>query len=371
VVSPPLGRDATDCTGVTLAPGEYCSVQVAFAPTAAGSYDGALDVADDAPGSPHRLALHGFAPAPTPAAATSTPAPAVSKVPAVTPTPFAFKAPAIVKACYPDGVELGDTVHPSALVHARVSAGGSPTDVTFIFGPRSGGAPNYAFKSASPLPMSGTDFLWMEQSVQALTGLSTTGGGKWFGLELNRDYDYTAVAKNATGITQGQNCQFHTPASSDGVLPPVFATPKIRLDGTTRLVLRNNGDAKYLTLSTVVDAAVLPPDTALRDAQDAQARLCDKLPTIDQQACLVRAYSDPEAKSSARRKRPLVLASKLKRNLKAGTMTVTLTPPRRAVKALKKLKPAQLDKLLRSAKLHVTYQPRKGKKVVYDQDVTR
>jgi PKD repeat protein len=53
-------RIASDgCGGVTVAPGQACTVGVAFAPTAAGPASGSLAVEDDASGSPHTVALDG------------------------------------------------------------------------------------------------------------------------------------------------------------------------------------------------------------------------------------------------------------------------------------------------------------------------
>jgi hypothetical protein len=48
-----------NCTGVTLTPGQTCSVTVTFAPTVVGSMPGAITVSDTAAGSPHVVSLSG------------------------------------------------------------------------------------------------------------------------------------------------------------------------------------------------------------------------------------------------------------------------------------------------------------------------
>ena len=48
-----------NCTGAVLNPGQSCSVQVVFRPTATGPLQAQLSFATDAPGSPHVVALYG------------------------------------------------------------------------------------------------------------------------------------------------------------------------------------------------------------------------------------------------------------------------------------------------------------------------
>jgi hypothetical protein len=47
------------CSNAAVAPGASCTIQVAFAPTATGPASGTLSIPDDAPGSPHTVALSG------------------------------------------------------------------------------------------------------------------------------------------------------------------------------------------------------------------------------------------------------------------------------------------------------------------------
>jgi Abnormal spindle-like microcephaly-assoc'd, ASPM-SPD-2-Hydin len=48
-----------NCTGVTLTPGQACTVTVAFVPTVVGSIPGVVTVYDTAPGAPHLVTLSG------------------------------------------------------------------------------------------------------------------------------------------------------------------------------------------------------------------------------------------------------------------------------------------------------------------------
>jgi centrosomal CEP192-like protein/HYDIN/CFA65/VesB family protein/ASPM-SPD-2-Hydin domain-containing protein len=47
------------CSNTAVAPGSSCSIQVAFTPTVTGPASGTLSIPDDAPGSPHAVALSG------------------------------------------------------------------------------------------------------------------------------------------------------------------------------------------------------------------------------------------------------------------------------------------------------------------------
>lgn len=51
--------DTTTCTGLTLTPGQTCTITVTFSPTVAGSMPGAITVSDTAAGSPHVATLSG------------------------------------------------------------------------------------------------------------------------------------------------------------------------------------------------------------------------------------------------------------------------------------------------------------------------
>jgi Abnormal spindle-like microcephaly-assoc'd, ASPM-SPD-2-Hydin len=48
-----------NCTGVTLTPGQFCTITVTFSPTVTGSMPGAITVSDTAAGSPHVASLTG------------------------------------------------------------------------------------------------------------------------------------------------------------------------------------------------------------------------------------------------------------------------------------------------------------------------
>jgi len=52
-------KDASTCSGATLAVGAKCHVDVSFTPTAVRDFDGTLAIASNAPASPATLALHG------------------------------------------------------------------------------------------------------------------------------------------------------------------------------------------------------------------------------------------------------------------------------------------------------------------------
>jgi hypothetical protein len=71
------------CAGRTLAPGQACSVYIAFVPTAEGTRSAAVVIGDAAPGSPNVIPLagRGLPPAP-PAPAASPPAPTAAGPPA-------------------------------------------------------------------------------------------------------------------------------------------------------------------------------------------------------------------------------------------------------------------------------------------------
>jgi hypothetical protein len=56
-----LFSHTSNCGGNPLAPGSYCTVQVAFAPTAAGSFSASLSVTDNVTGSPQSIAMTGTA----------------------------------------------------------------------------------------------------------------------------------------------------------------------------------------------------------------------------------------------------------------------------------------------------------------------
>jgi hypothetical protein len=51
-------RPASNC-GTTLAPGASCTINVNFSPVATGVFNGAIQINDDAPGSPHSLLVSG------------------------------------------------------------------------------------------------------------------------------------------------------------------------------------------------------------------------------------------------------------------------------------------------------------------------
>lgn len=59
-----LVESSVSCPTVAMAKGSFCTVAVAFAPGAAGLFDGELVVDHDAPGSPTRVPLGGSAPEP-------------------------------------------------------------------------------------------------------------------------------------------------------------------------------------------------------------------------------------------------------------------------------------------------------------------
>lgn len=50
----------TDTCGSSLAAGASCAISVTFTPVAAGAASGTLTITDDAPGSPHTVALTGI-----------------------------------------------------------------------------------------------------------------------------------------------------------------------------------------------------------------------------------------------------------------------------------------------------------------------
>ena len=56
-----FATSADHCTGATIAPSTSCTVTVAFSPTAAGTRTAALNITDNASGSPHSAALSGQA----------------------------------------------------------------------------------------------------------------------------------------------------------------------------------------------------------------------------------------------------------------------------------------------------------------------
>ena len=51
---------ADNCSGTSIAPGGSCTIDVAFAPSAAGQRGGSLSLTDNAPGSPQTVSLNGF-----------------------------------------------------------------------------------------------------------------------------------------------------------------------------------------------------------------------------------------------------------------------------------------------------------------------
>ena len=58
--TPPFNVTANTCT--TLAPnGGTCSISIAFQPSGPGTFNGTLEIRDNAAGSPHKIKLHGVA----------------------------------------------------------------------------------------------------------------------------------------------------------------------------------------------------------------------------------------------------------------------------------------------------------------------
>ena len=51
---------ADNCSGASVAPGDSCTIDVAFAPSAHGPLGGGLSIGDNAPGSPQTVSLNGF-----------------------------------------------------------------------------------------------------------------------------------------------------------------------------------------------------------------------------------------------------------------------------------------------------------------------
>jgi hypothetical protein len=47
------------CTGASVNPGSSCTVQASFVPTTTGLRSATIDIVDNAPGSPHHIALNG------------------------------------------------------------------------------------------------------------------------------------------------------------------------------------------------------------------------------------------------------------------------------------------------------------------------
>lgn len=58
-VAPPFAIVSDGCSNTAVAVGSTCTIQVDLAPTATGPFTGTLSIPDDAPGSPHSVALSG------------------------------------------------------------------------------------------------------------------------------------------------------------------------------------------------------------------------------------------------------------------------------------------------------------------------
>src|SRR5262249_18320455 len=112
-----------DCAGETLQPTDSCTVEVVFAPTAAGSHTGSLEVAGASPAS---AALSGTGePAPTPPSPEPTPQPTP---PAPQPLPPAPPSASI--AGKPSAPHVGDAEGDVPLGIACDSPAGTPCQVT-------------------------------------------------------------------------------------------------------------------------------------------------------------------------------------------------------------------------------------------------
>jgi len=63
--SPTSFSHTSNCGGYQITPGNYCTIQVKFTPTAAGPYSATLNISDNATGSPQTVTLSGNGSAPT------------------------------------------------------------------------------------------------------------------------------------------------------------------------------------------------------------------------------------------------------------------------------------------------------------------
>ncbi|MHB8607546.1 MAG: choice-of-anchor D domain-containing protein [Candidatus Acidiferrales bacterium] len=101
-------------TPSVLQPTKFCSISIAFMPTATGSQQATLSITDNAPGSPQSITLSGAGAAPPP------PAPAVT----VTPDPLSF--PTITQGTTSSPIAVTVTNSGNATLHiSSVSIGGN------------------------------------------------------------------------------------------------------------------------------------------------------------------------------------------------------------------------------------------------------
>jgi len=102
----------------TIQPKNFCSASVVFQPLTAGSKQAALSVTDNAPGSPHSVALSGLGVAPPP------PAPAV----AISPNPLTFPTITQGMKSSPSNISVTNSGNATLHISTVTVAGNNPAD---------------------------------------------------------------------------------------------------------------------------------------------------------------------------------------------------------------------------------------------------
>jgi hypothetical protein len=236
------GNNASDFTMGTcqasLAPGEACTLTVSFVPLSAGSRTAAVSIVDNAPGSPHAIALSGIAVQPT--------GPVVS----LSATSVQFAQQSIGTGSTPLAVKLSNTGN-AALLLSGISLSGvnssefavDYTGCAAVIAPTSGCTISVSFQPQFQGPraavlnfvdnapgaphtvaLSGTAQLPFTFSADAPTGSIPAGQSVQFMLRLAPSPGFVGhVVLTCTGAPDQSTCDVPASFDTNGVSPIVFA----------------------------------------------------------------------------------------------------------------------------------------------------
>ena len=150
--NPKMFSSTSTCTGKSIAPKATCTLTVTYEPTAAGTQSATVKITDNAPGSPHTVALAGTAVAPAAASVRLT----SSANPATNCAPVVFTVSVTSPAGEPPvgSIQLKkgeDVLADATLIDgtARLTASGLPAGTNLLTAAYSGDATHAASNSAA------------------------------------------------------------------------------------------------------------------------------------------------------------------------------------------------------------------------------
>ncbi len=262
----------TNTCGATLAAAANCTVNVVFAPPAAGARSAQLQITDNAAGSPHTVALTGTG--------VLTAAPAVT----LTPASISFGNQLVAQASSASPVVLANTGNAALTIASIAISGANASDfaqtntctgaiapaascsISVVFtpamsGPRSAQITIADNASGSPhqLPLSGTgtsatapDF-----SISAAPQSATLAAGQstGFSLSVSSSGGFSQpVTFACSGLPAGATCTFS----------PLSVTPSATSPGTTKLTVATMSRSGGALVHFPTPALPLSYETALR-----------------------------------------------------------------------------------------------------------